>query len=224
MVFVIIEEIIHKRTSLSWVFLQVFLKIVTGNKLELMYIFLIGNFKDHSSLWLTVGCAAAISFVFINRKNYLYLRSKSDMLFIIPKGFLKLPDLLLLIKQGSLPLPRNLAFPIFGESQILFLIKENSTTLPFLNCPEILPSASDKVKSIAEIWSDNINLHDSGISLSAFPSMTGTGSAWLGQFDISAVIHMKDPFVKKLLSRSWDCPSLRNWIGALILSLLLKLP
>ena len=224
MVFVIIEEIIHWRTSLSWVFLQMFLKIVTGNKLELMYIFLIGNFKDHSSLWLTVGCAAAISFVFINRKNYLYLRPKSDMLFIIPKGFLKLPGLLLLIKQGSLPLPRNLAFPIFGESQILFLIKENSTTPPFFNSPEILSSASDKVKSIAEIWSGNINLHNSGISLSAFPSMTGTRSAWLDQFDKSAVIHMKDPFVKKLLSRSWDCPSLRNWIGALILSLLLKLP
>ena len=73
------------------------------------------------------------------------------MLFIIPKGFLKLPGLLLLIKQGSLPLPRNLAFSIFGELQILFLIKENSTTPPFFNSPEILPSASDKVKSIAEI-------------------------------------------------------------------------
>ena len=43
---------------------------------------------------------------------------------------------------------------------------------PLFNGPEVLSSVSDKAKLFAKIFSKNSNLHDSGISLPAFPSRT----------------------------------------------------
>ena len=55
-----------------------------------------------------------------NKINLLNLKESSDRLVIVAKGFLKLPNLHMLIKQNSLLLPRNLALETFGELLIVF--------------------------------------------------------------------------------------------------------
>ena len=52
------------------------------------------------------------------------------------------------------------------------LNKGKSAIPPLFNDPEVLSSASDKVKLFAENFSKNSNLDDSGISLPVFPSRT----------------------------------------------------
>ena len=52
------------------------------------------------------------------------------------------------------------------------LNKGTSAILPLFDDPEVLSSASDKVKLFAENFSKNSNLDDSGISLPIFPSRT----------------------------------------------------
>ena len=68
----------------------------------------------HSSPWFSASCAAAI----VHRNHFftLYQQNKSseskvssDRLVIVVNGFLKLPNLHMLIKQKSPSLPRNLA-------------------------------------------------------------------------------------------------------------------
>ena len=86
--------------------------------------------------------------------NLLNLKQSSDRLGIISKGFLKLPNLHMLIKQRSASLPRNLALGTFCSS------------------PEMLSSAPDKAKLFAENLSKISNIDDSGISLPVFPSRT----------------------------------------------------
>ena len=49
----------------------------------------------------------------------------ADRLVIVAKGFLKLPNLCMLLKQKSPSLPRNLALWTFGELQIVFSTKIN---------------------------------------------------------------------------------------------------
>ena len=44
---------------------------------------------------------------------------------MVAKGFLKLPNLHMLIKQNNQSLPRNLALETFGELPIVFLTKVN---------------------------------------------------------------------------------------------------
>ena len=68
--------------------------------------------NPHSFPWLSASCAAAIIyrnpfFVCTNRMNLLNLKEISDRLVIVAKGFLKLPDLHMLIKQINSLLPRN---------------------------------------------------------------------------------------------------------------------
>ena len=52
------------------------------------------------------------------------------------------------------------------------LKKGKSAIPPLFNRPEVLSSASDKAKLLAENVSKNSNLDDSGISLPVFPSRT----------------------------------------------------
>ena len=52
------------------------------------------------------------------------------------------------------------------------LNKGKSAIPPLFNDPEVLSSASDKVKLFAENFSKNSNLDDSGNSLPVFPSTT----------------------------------------------------
>ena len=54
------------------------------------------------------------------------------------------------------------------------LNKVKSAALPVFSDPEVLPSASDKVKLFAQNFSRNSNLDDSGISLPVFPSRTNS--------------------------------------------------
>ena len=86
--------------------------------------------KPHASLWISAVCAAAIA----HRNHFfrLYQQNKSSeskessgRLVIVVKGFLKLPNLLMLLKQRSTSLPRNLVFGTFGELLIVFSRKVN---------------------------------------------------------------------------------------------------
>ena len=52
------------------------------------------------------------------------------------------------------------------------LNKGKSAIPPLLNGPEVLPSASDEAKLLAENFTKNSNFDDSGISLPVFPSRT----------------------------------------------------
>ena len=88
------------------------------------------------------------SFVCTNRINLLHL-------IIVAKGFLKL-SVLILIKQKSLSLLRNLAHLTFGDLLIAL-----STNVNLLYGPKVLFSASDKVKLFAENFSKNSNFDDS---------------------------------------------------------------
>ena len=62
--------------------------------------------KHHSSPWFSAVCAAAIVhrnfFICTNRINLLNLKKGSDRLVIVAKGYLKLPNLYMLIKQKSI--------------------------------------------------------------------------------------------------------------------------
>ena len=89
---------------------------------------------------------------------------------MVAKGFLKLPNLYMVIKQKSRSFPRNLALKTFGELPIVFSTKVN--LLYILYSKALLSSASDIVKLFAENFSKNSNLDDSGISLPVFPSRT----------------------------------------------------
>ena len=115
------------------------------------------------SLWSSVACAAAIAhrnhfFVCSSRINLV----KLDRLVLIAKGFFKLPNLHMLIKQKSLLNPWNLVLGTFGELLIVFSTKVNLLYLPYLTAWR--SSVSDKVKLIAK------NL--SSISLLVFPFRT----------------------------------------------------
>ena len=134
--------------------------------------------KPHSSPWFSAACAAVVVhrnhffFVCTNRKNLLNLKTSSARLIISVKGFLKLPNLHMLIKLNSLSLPRNFALGNFGELLIVF-----STKVNLFNGPELLSPASDKRKFFAKNFSKNSNLDNSGISLPVFSSRTNLNMA-----------------------------------------------
>ena len=65
---------------------------------------------------------------------------------MVAKGFLRLPDLHMLMKQKSLSLPRNLALGTFGELSIVFSTKVNLLYLLYPGLALVLSSASDKAK------------------------------------------------------------------------------
>ena len=111
-------------------------------------------------------------FICTNRINLLNLKESSDRLVIIGKGFLKLPNLHMLIKEKSLSLPRNLALGTFGKLLMLFSTKVNLLFLLYSMAWEVLSSASDKAKLFAKNFSKNSNLDDLSISLPIFSSRT----------------------------------------------------
>ena len=86
--------------------------------------------KPHSSSWFSAACTAAI----VHRNHFfrLYQREKSSdskakfrQARNVAKGFLKLPNLHMLIKQKNPLLPRNLALVTSGELLIVFSTKVN---------------------------------------------------------------------------------------------------
>ena len=127
----------HERISLIWVVLLLLLEFVIGSKLELMYKFLITNIRSSQtyiclfqllvlqSLFTEITC-----FVCTNRIN---LVCKC----FVSKGFLKLPNFLVLIKQES-------DFPDIGSRffwRIAFNRSKSAIPPPF-NGTEVLSSAS----------------------------------------------------------------------------------
>ena len=84
---------------------------------------------------------------------FFFLVLKTGRLVIVAKGFLKLPNLHMLIKQKNPSLPRNLVFGTFGKLPIVFSTKLN---LLYLLCSMTWKSC----------------LHNSGISSPVFPSRT----------------------------------------------------
>ena len=86
--------------------------------------------KPHSSLWFSAACVASI--VHRNHCFRLYqLDTSSDSKVKLRQasnrcqGFLKLPNLHMLIKQISPLLPRNLALMIYGKLLMVFSAKVN---------------------------------------------------------------------------------------------------
>ena len=98
--------------------------------------------KPHSSPWFSAACATAIvyrnhSFVCTKRINHLNPKESSGILVIVVKGFLKLTNLHMLIKQKNPSLLKNLALVTFGELLIVFSAKVNLLCLLHLikeNC------------------------------------------------------------------------------------------
>ena len=118
---------------------------------------------------VTRACATAI-FVCTNRINLLNLKESSDRLVIIAKGFLKLPNLHMLIKQKNPSLPRSLAPGTFGKLLIVFSTKVN---LLYLYSRAGRCCLLHLIKqTFAENFSKNYCLDNSGISLPVFLSRT----------------------------------------------------
>ena len=90
------------------------------------------------------------------------LKEGSERLVINAKGFLKLPNLDMLIKQ-------KYHFPETWLSQFWWIansvLDKSKSTLPSLfNSPDVLSSGSDKAELFAKNFSKNSNLDESGIS------------------------------------------------------------
>ena len=112
--------------------------------------------KPHLSLCFSAACVVAIVhrnhfFCFINRINLLNLKESSDRPVIVAKGFLKLPNLHILIKQKSQSLPTNLVLRTFGKLLIVFSTKVNPLYLLYSVAQKC--SVSDKAKLFAENFS-----------------------------------------------------------------------
>ena len=90
------------------------------------------------------------------------------MLVTVAKGFLKLPNLHMLLKQESITSQKFGSWD-FWQIANSVLNKGKSTIPPLF---KVLSSASDKAKSFAKNSSKNSNLDDSSTSLSVFPSRT----------------------------------------------------
>ena len=101
-----------------------------------------------------------ITFFVCTKEKNLILRQSSDRLVIVAKGFLKLPNLHILIKQESTS--QKLGSRDFGRIVNSIINKGKSAIPPLSNSPEVLSSASDKAKLLAENVSKNSNLDDSG--------------------------------------------------------------
>ena len=154
--------------------------------------------KPHSSPWFSTAGAAAIArkshfrlyqqnksstskVKFCqNRINLLHLKWSSVRLVIVAKGFLKLPNLLMLIKQNSL----FISFQKLGSHNFRWIVNsflnERKSAIPLFNRPEIIPCASDKTKLFGKKFSKNVNLDDLGISWwLRYQGIVDRGKKWL---------------------------------------------
>ena len=141
-----------RRISLNLVLLLVVVNYVSGFRLVLMYISCIISIGlSHAHLPSFYLLSAIVHrnrfFRCTNNKSSeskVNFRQTSNRC----KRFLKLPNLHMLIKQKSSPVPRNLALGTFGE---LSVFNKGDSPIPHLfNSPEVLSSAYDKAKLIAE--------------------------------------------------------------------------
>ena len=133
--------------------------------------------KPHSSPWFSAACAAAI----VHRNHFFRLHqqnksSESKAKFRQAsnrcKRFLEAAKLAYATKTKESITSQKLSFRDFWRIANSVLNKGKSAIPPLFNAPEVLSSASDKVKLFDKNFSKNSNLDDSGISLPVFPSRT----------------------------------------------------
>ena len=144
---------------LNSVVLLLQVNFVSGFRLELMYISLMENIR--LSLTHVHGFQLLVQLPYFIEMDFFVFTKR---IVIVAKGFLKMPNLHMLIKQKSPLLPSNLALKNFAELVIVFSTNVN----PLFNGPEVSCSAFDKAKLFTENFSKNSNLDDSGISLPVF--------------------------------------------------------
>ena len=94
--------------------------------------------KPHPSLWFSAAIADRNHSFCLNQFNKSAYKMKLRQV-IVAKGFLKLPNLLLV----------NLADMNFGKLKMLFLAKVNLAVCPLFIDPEVLPSTSDKIEIVS---------------------------------------------------------------------------
>ena len=121
--------------------------------------------KPHSSLWFSAACAAAI--VYRNHFFRLYQKDKSSdskvkfrQAINRCKRVLEAAKLAYVNKTKESITSQRLGSCDFRRIVNSVLNKSKSAILPLFNSPEVLPSASDKAKSLAENFSKNSNLDD----------------------------------------------------------------
>ena len=133
--------------------------------------------KPHSSPWFSTACAAAI----VHRNHFFCLHqqnksSKSKVKFRQARNFckriLEAAKLAYANKTKESITSQKPGSQDFWQIANSVLTKGKSAIPPLFNGPEVLSSASDKTKLLAENFSKNSNLDDSGISLPVFPSRT----------------------------------------------------
>ena len=101
----------------------------------------------HSSFWFSATCAAAIvieiTFFICTNKINLNLKESSDKLIFVVKGFLKLPNLHMLIKQKSYHFPETWPLGLLANCQQC----SQFAMPPLFKDPEVpWTSASDKAQ------------------------------------------------------------------------------
>ena len=126
--------------------------------------------KARSSSWFSADYAAVITHgnqFFRLYQCILHLNWSLDRLVLYAKGFLMLPNLLILLKQ----ICQFSETWFFWWTAISILNKDKSAIHPLLNDPEVLASAPDKAKFLAKNFSKNSNLDNTDTYLPALSSI-----------------------------------------------------
>ena len=127
------------------------------------------QFIPHSSPWFSAACAAAI----VHRNHFirLYQQNKTSEYKVkfrqasnLCKRVLEAAKLAYATKTKESITSQKLGCREFWRIANSVLNKGKSATPPLFNGPEVLSSASDKVKLFAKNFSKNSNLDDSDIS------------------------------------------------------------
>ena len=133
--------------------------------------------KPHSSSWFSAACATAI--LHRNHFFHLYQQNKSFESKVkfrqasnCCKTVLEAAKRAYATNTKESITSQKLGSRDFWRIANSVLNKGKSAIPPPFNRPEVLSSASDKVKLFAKNFSKNSNLDDSGISLPVFPSRT----------------------------------------------------
>ena len=133
--------------------------------------------KHHSSPWFSGACAAVI----VHRNHFfrLYQQNKSSESKVkfrqasnCCKRVLEAAKLAYSNKTNESINSQKLGSRDFWRIANSVINKRKSAIPSLFNGPEMLSSASDKVKLFAKNFSKNSDLVDSGISLPVFPSRT----------------------------------------------------
>ena len=178
MVFVIIWEMFHGRICLNWALLLLLVNFVYGFRLELMYICCIVNIR--SSLTVLHGFQLLVLLPYFTAITFfVYQQNKSSSPEVKfrqvsnrCKRVLAAAKLAYANKTKQSITSQKLGSREFWRIANSVLSKGKSAVPSLFYSPEVLSSASDKVKLFPKNLSKNSNLEDSGISWPIFPSRT----------------------------------------------------